>query len=75
MRYQLVMDGNLDGEILGVLWYEGPHTPALVQSDLLEEDINIEDEQMHLASSDEDDDWLIQSHDYPGKWCINILNV
>ena len=47
---------KLDGEILGVLWYEGPYTPALVQSDLLEEDINIEDEQMHLASSDEDDD-------------------
>ena len=37
----------------------GPHTPALVQSDLLEEDINIEDEQMHLASSDEDDDCMI----------------
>ena len=52
---------ELDGEILGVLWYEGPHTPALVQSDLLEEDINIKDEQMHLASSDEGDDCMINS--------------
>ena len=43
-----------DGETLSALWYEGPHTPALVRYDLLEEDINIEDEQMHLASSDED---------------------
>ena len=39
-----------------VPWYEGPHTPALVRSDLLEEVINIEDEQMHLAASDKDDD-------------------
>ena len=50
MCYQLVIAGNL------VLSYEGPQTPALVRSDLLEEDINSEDEQMHLASSDEDDD-------------------
>ena len=41
---------------LSVLWYEGPHTPALVRSNLLEEVINIEDEQTHLASSDKDDD-------------------
>ena len=58
---------ELDGETLGDLWYEGPHTPALVRSDLLEEDINMEDEQMHKTLSDEDD--------YPGKWCINIINV
>ena len=45
---------ELDGETLGVLWYEEPHTPALVRSDFAEEDINIEDGQMHLASSDED---------------------
>ena len=55
--------------------YEGLHTPALVRSDLLEEDINIEDEQMDLASSDEDGDWLIQRHYYSGKWCMNIINV
>ena len=53
MSYQLVIDGNLMAK-LSVLWYEGPHIPALVRSDLLEEDINIEDEQMHLASSDDD---------------------
>ena len=47
---------EIDVEILGVQWYEGPHTPALVRSDLLEEDINIEDKQMHLASSDKGDD-------------------
>ena len=51
MSHQLVMDGNL---MATLLWYEGPHTPALVRSDLSEEDINIEDEQMHLASSDKD---------------------
>ena len=49
------MSYQLDGKTLIVLWYEGPHTPSLVRSELLEEDINIEDEQMHLASSDEDD--------------------
>ena len=58
MCYQLVMDGNLNCETLSILWFEGPHrpTPALVWNDVLEEDINIEDEQIHLASSDEDDD-------------------
>ena len=43
------------GKTLSVLWYEGPDTPSHFRSELLEEDINIEDEQMHLASSDEDD--------------------
>ena len=47
---------ELDGKTLGVLWYEEPHTPALIRSDLLEKDINGEDGEMHLASSDEDDD-------------------
>ena len=42
------------GETLSALCYEGPHTPALVRSDLLEEYINIKDKQMHLASSNED---------------------
>ena len=40
----------------GVFWYERPHTSALARSDLLEEVINIEDKQTHLASSDKDDD-------------------
>ena len=47
---------ELDGKTSSILWYDKPHTPAHVRSNLLEEDINNEDEQMHLASSDEDDD-------------------
>ena len=46
---------ELDGKTSSILWYD-KHTPAHVRSNLLEEDINNEDEQMHLASSDEDDD-------------------
>ena len=47
----------MDGNFMAKLWYEpeGPHTSSLVRSELLEEDINIEDEQMHLESSDKDD--------------------